>query len=304
MIRRRRQAPTLIPYPGRVRRRSRPQAYRRIWRLPLLLAYLVLAFPLAWWTYARKTEPDNQGFAAFRWWSRRVLGIFGIRLRVEGEIPRAPVLVAANHVSYLDILALASVAPGQFVAKREMRSWPFFGFMGEWLGTFFIDRQDARASQRVLKEATKVLERGRIVLIFPEGTTSDGKIVREFYGAPFETAAAAGVPTVPVALRYEDTLRPGQPDRLCPFVGDDSLLRHLWRLAAAAPLTLRLTFCPPLAADLGRRQLASKTHAAISEALRRMEQGASVTYLSSSRGLSRRHPLRDAWNSWRRGHGA
>ncbi len=293
--RRRTEAFRLIPYPGRFQYRSGPRFYRRIWRLPMLAAHLLLAFPLAWWTYARRKKIDATSLRTFRWWSRVALGILGIRLKVEGCPPEEAVLVAANHVSYLDILALASLGPGQFVAKTEMQSWPFFGLLAQWLGTLFIDRQDARASQRILKQAADVLRQGRIVAVFPEGTTSDGTGVGEFYAAPFESAVSAGAPVLPVALRYEDIQHPGKADRICPFIGEDSLAGHLWRLMAAAPLTLRVHFLPMLSPDAGRRQLAGESRQMVEEALRKMEQGASVTYLKK-----KHHPLRDAWSSWRR----
>ena len=298
MIRRKKPVSVLVTYPGRRWRRSRPKALRRIWRLPVLVFYLLLAFPLAAWTCARKSEPDAGSYRAFAWWSRRVLRILGIHLRVDGAIPKSPVLIAANHVSYPDILALATLVSGRFVAKKEMRAWPFFGIMGEWLGTLFIDRSDARASQRTMRQASEILTAGTSIVLFPEGTTSDGKGVGDFFAAPFETASGAAAPTIPVALRYEDVLRPGQPDSLCPFIGEDSLFGHLWRLAAAAPLTLRVEFLPALAPELGRRKLAATAQVAIADALQRMEQGASITYLHDPR----RRPIRDAWAAWRHGH--
>lgn len=298
MTRRKKPASVLVTYPGRRWRRSRRNALRRVWRLPVLVFYLFLAFPLAIWTCARKSEPDAVSYRAFAWWSRQALRIFGIHLRVDGFVPKSPVLVAANHVSYLDILALATLVPGRFVAKKEMRAWPFFGIMGEWLGTLFIDRSDARASQRTVRQASEILATGTSIILFPEGTTSDGKRVGSFFAAPFEIASGAVASTIPVALRYEDVLRPGQPDPLCPFIGEDSLFGHLWRLAAAAPLTLRVEFLPALAPELGRRNLAAMAQMAIADALQRMEQGASVTYLHDAR----RHLIRDAWAAWRHGH--
>ncbi|MHB1320724.1 MAG: lysophospholipid acyltransferase family protein [Acidithiobacillus ferrivorans] len=298
MTRRKKPASVLVTYPGRRWRRSRPKALRRIWRLPVLVFYLLLAFPLAVWTCRRKSEPDAVSYRAFAWWSRRALRIFGIHLRVDGIVPKSPILVAANHVSYLDILALATLVPGRFVAKKEMRAWPFFGIMGEWLGTLFIDRGDARASQRTVRQASKILAAGTSIILFPEGTTSDGKRVGDFFAAPFEIASGAVASTIPVALRYEDVLCPGQPDSLCPFIGEDSLFGHLWRLAAAAPLTLRVEFLPALAPELGRRKLAATAQTAIADALQRMEQGASVTYLHDPR----RHSIRDVWAAWRQGH--
>ncbi|MHB1581387.1 MAG: lysophospholipid acyltransferase family protein [Acidithiobacillus sp.] len=298
MTRRKKPASVLVTYPGRRWRRSRRNALRRVWRLPVLVFYLFLAFPLAIWTCARKSEPDAVSYRAFAWWSRQALRIFGIHLRVDGFVPKSPVLVAANHVSYLDILALATLVPGRFVAKKEMRAWPFFGIMGEWLGTLFIDRSDARASQRTVRQASEILATGTSIILFPEGTTSDGKRVGSFFAAPFEIASGAVASTIPVALRYEDVLRPGQPDPLCPFIGEDSLFGHLWRLTAAAPLTLRVEFLPALAPELGRRNLAAMAQMAIADALQRMEQGASVTYLHDAR----RHLIRDAWAAWRHGH--
>ncbi|MDD3761000.1 MAG: lysophospholipid acyltransferase family protein [Acidithiobacillus sp.] len=287
----------LIPYPSdRILRRSKPRFYRRLWRIPVLALHLALAFPLSWWYYGRKAEIDGSALAVFRWWCGVALRILGIRLRVAGALPVAPTMLAANHVSYLDILALAAIRPGQFVAKKEMESWPLFGRLAHRLGTFFIDRGDARASQRVLKEATKVLRDGRILTIFPEGTTSDGTDVGDFFAAPFETAVSASSMVVPVTLRYEDVLRPGHADRVCPFIGDDTLAGHLWRLTASAPLTLRIHFGSPLSPQLGRRELAKETQRLIRESLQRMEEGAAVTYLDPYR-----HRLREAWKAWRHG---
>jgi 1-acyl-sn-glycerol-3-phosphate acyltransferase len=289
------KAGQLIPYPSRrILRRSRPRAMRRLWRIPALALHLLIAFPLSWWYYGRKQEIDSAALAVFRWWCGVALRILGIRLRVAGGIPIAPVMIVANHISYLDILALAALCPGQFVAKKEMGDWPLFGSLARRLGTFFIDRGDARASQRVLKDAAEVLRAGRILVIFPEGTTSDGNGIGEFFAAPFETAVTASSPVIPVTLRYEDVLRPGHSDRNCPFIGEDTLAGHLWRLTASAPLTLRVEFGPSLAPELGRRELARESHRSIVEALRRMEEGAPVTYLDPAR-----HRLRDAWEAWR-----
>ena len=296
--RRRQNSPAhaqLIPYPSdRILRRSRSRAYRRLWRVPALALHLAIAFPLSRWYYGRHQTIDARSLAVFRWWCGVALRILGIRLRVAGTLPQAPVMLAANHVSYLDILALAALCPGQFVAKKEMASWPLFGRLAGRLGTFFIDRNDARASQRVLKDAAEVLRDGRILTIFPEGTTSDGNDVGEFFAAPFETAVNAQSKVMPVTLRYEDLLRPGHADRLCPFIGEDTLAGHLWRLTASAPLTLRVHFGIALSPELGRRELAKETQRLIREALRRMEEGAEITYLDPAR-----HRLRSAWEAWR-----
>ena len=300
MVRKKTGTDVLVSYPGRRWRRSAPNPLRRLWRVPGLLLHLVVAYPLAVWTCRGKAAPDALSYRAFAWWSRQAMRILGLRLRVDGVVPAKPALVVGNHVSYLDILALSTLIPGRFIAKKEMRSWPFFGIMGVWLGTLFIDRSDARASQRVIRDAAGILQAGTPVILFPEGTTSDGRSVGDFYAAPFEAAREAHADTVPVALRYEDVLHPGQADQRCPFVGDDSLLGHLWRLTAAAPLTLRVEFLPALAPTLKRRELAGEARAVIAQALQRMEQGAPVTYLKSRRA----HPIREAWSAWRSKHGA
>ncbi|MCE5387009.1 MAG: 1-acyl-sn-glycerol-3-phosphate acyltransferase [Acidithiobacillus sp.] len=287
----------LIPYPKRTLRRSQPRGYRRLWRLPALFLHLLIAFPLAWWYYGKKGQINPRALSVFRWWCCVALRILGIRLRVAGNLPNRPALIAANHISYLDILALAALRPGQFVAKKEMESWPVFGSLARRLGTFFIDRSDARASQRLLKEAATVLDQERFLCIFPEGTTSDGREVGEFYAAPFETAVIAGVTVVPVTLRYEDILCPGHADQTCPFVGEDTLAGHLWRMMALAPLTLRIYFGNPLGPDLGRRELAKECRRVIRDSLRSMEEGAEITYLDPQR-----HRLREAWNNWHRRH--
>src|SRR5436305_324830 len=116
----------------------------------------------------------------FRGWSRLLLRLLHIRVETSGEAPSPPFLLVANHLSYLDILVLASRLPCVFVSKAEVRSWPLLGPICTALGTLYIDRQQRRDIPRVMLDIEKALDRGLGVVFFPEGTSSKGETVAPF----------------------------------------------------------------------------------------------------------------------------
>lgn len=199
---------------------------------------------------------DRQRYAIQRW-ARGVLRIFGLGLQVDGS-PQGggPLLLVGNHVSWVDIYAYLAVVDARFVAKSEVRSWPVIGWFASRLGTIFVDRDRPRDAVRVGQAIADGLRDGASIVVFPEGTTSDGTRVLPFSPVLFAPACDLGVPVQPVAIRYE-----GAGGLRClrtSFVDDKTLVGSLWDLAGGGQSTIRLSFLEPISADSdGRRGMAS-----------------------------------------------
>src|SRR5437868_2843238 len=129
------------------------------------------------------------------WWAGKLLRIVGVTTLVEGTPPRPSeraAMIAANHVSWLDIFAVQSVRPTRFVAKSEVRDWPLAGWIAERAGTLFIRRGVRRDTARINDLVHSALEAGDCVGIFPEGTTTSGDTLLKFHSSLFEPAVANG----------------------------------------------------------------------------------------------------------------
>ncbi|MEO6430528.1 MAG: lysophospholipid acyltransferase family protein, partial [Nitrosospira sp.] len=141
-------------------------------------------------------------------WCAGLLAILCIRLRCRGTPPGAEtqrVMLAANHVSWVDVHALIAVCPARFVAKAEIRDWPLFGWLSRNVGTLFIERTKRRDTARINEHIGDALTIGDRVAVFPEGTTSDGTLLRHFHASLLQPAIMVAALVYPVAIRYTDT---------------------------------------------------------------------------------------------------
>ncbi|MEU7569588.1 lysophospholipid acyltransferase family protein [Streptomyces fradiae] len=197
-----------------------------------------------------------------RLWCRAVVRAFGVRVRVTGAPPPpGPLLVVANHVSWLDIPLVAAVLPGRMVAKREVRHWPLLGPLAALGGTLFLDRDRLRALPGAVRDLARTLAAGHRVVVFPEGSTWCGRAQGAFRPAAFQAALDAGAPVQPARITY----RPVGP---AAFVGDDPLAASLWRVARAGRLTAEIRLLDPVphGAHPDRRALARAAGAAVAAA--------------------------------------
>ena len=205
-----------------------------------------------------------------RWWSASLLVLCGVRTSVEGE-PRleGPVLWVANHISWIDIFALNRVRPTAFVAKSEIRSWPLLGWLVAGAGTIFIERASRHAVHRVGQSMRAQFTKGRVVGLFPEGTTSPGFDVLPFYANLFEPARQGGAAIQPVALRYFHG--DGRSD-FAAYVGEETLVQNLWRVLGGSGVRIEIVFLPPVWSGQGeapvRAVLGRLSHEAIRRALK------------------------------------
>ena len=178
--------------------------------------------------------------------ARSALRILAVRLVLRGAPPVTDgrVLVVANHVSWLDIYALNAVAGARFVAKREVRGWPLVGIVAARFGSFFITRGSCRDAARVKDAIAAALCARERVVVFPEGTTTDGTRVGRFYAALLEAAVETGARVQPVAIRYPGP--GGRPHPAAAFIDDMSFATSLTRILREPELHVELTFGAPL----------------------------------------------------------
>jgi 1-acyl-sn-glycerol-3-phosphate acyltransferase len=162
------------------------------------------------------------------WFMARLTAALPFRVTVHGKLPAQPMLWVSNHVSWTDIAILGKLAPLSFLSKAEVRTWPVAGWLALKAGTLFI-RRGSGDSKLIQKQIGQHLTGNYSLVIFPEGTTTDGRSLRTFHGRLLSSAIDTGVPVQPVAIQY---LRNGKPDQIAPFIGDDDLLSHLRRLFA------------------------------------------------------------------------
>jgi len=171
-----------------------------------------------------------------------MLARLGIRLVVKGvPATQGPVLLVANHISWLDITSLHAARYCRFVSKADVKGWPLIGALASGVGTLFIERASRRDAMRVVHHMADSLRAGDVVAVFPEGTTSDGVQLLPFHANLLQAAITAKVPVQPVALQFLDA-RTGQRSLAPSYVGDDTLLGSVWRTVRAHGITVQITF--------------------------------------------------------------
>ena len=184
--------------------------------------------------------------------ARWTLRAAGVRVQSTGKPLISAGLVLPNHVSWLDILVIDSIAPCSFIAKAEIRDWPLVGLLCDRAGTLFIERGRRHAVHQVLQTATEQLHAGGRVAVFAEGTTSDGTVVLPFHANLVEAAVRADCVVQPLALRYEDGS--GQRSTAVEFVGSTTFAQSLWRVLVQPETRAVVVPLAPLAV-VGRHDL-------------------------------------------------
>jgi 1-acyl-sn-glycerol-3-phosphate acyltransferase len=232
---------------------------RRMWRWAAGGGVLVLVLLVS---CAVPFLPASSRDRVARWFARWLLAGLGVRLRCDPVARLSDgtgTLIAANHVSWLDVIALLAVEPAGMLAKRETRQWPLIGGIADRIGTVYADRERLRELPGTVTELTGALRSGRSMVVFPEATTWCGTSSGRFRPAMFQAAVDAGAPVRPVTVRYR--LADGRPTTLPAFVGDDTLVASLRRIIGASGLTVEVTPGATLEPGMNRRALARAAEA-------------------------------------------
>ncbi|EJL03626.1 Acyltransferase [Pseudomonas fluorescens Q2-87] len=244
---------------------SRLRVYARIARV-LLVVTLGLSMASVFGLFERLGVANSM--VRRQRWSRffmaRLSRALPFSVTVHGQLPQRPMLWVSNHVSWTDIPLLGMLTPLSFLSKAEVRTWPVAGWLAAKAGSLFI-RRGSGDSQLIRKQMSRHLEQAHPLLMFPEGTTTDGRSLRTFHGRLLSAAIDADVALQPVAIRY---LRNGEPDSLAPFIGDDDLLSHLMRLFANDRGDVHIHLLQPIACHgQERAALAFQAQQAVHKAL-------------------------------------
>jgi 1-acyl-sn-glycerol-3-phosphate acyltransferase len=221
---------------------SQPKASigRAIWRLARACTHIVAGLLTILLLFPR-LSPEQRAIRV-QVWSREMLARLGIRLQVLGDATLAgPLLLVANHISWLDITSLHAARFCRFVSKADVKAWPLIGTLASGVGTLFIQRESRRDAMRVVHHMADSLRAGDVLAVFPEGTTSDGVDLLPFHANLLQAAIAAGAPVQPVALQFIDTHSGARSQAPC-YVGDDTLLGSVWRTVRAPAITVRIVF--------------------------------------------------------------
>ena len=224
--------------------------------LAIFLAVTFILIPVQWLGVTlhlpwRRTFPHA--------YHRFIARLFGIRIRVIGARPRARgTLLLANHTSWLDIVIFSAVLPLCFVAKSEVASWPFFGTLARLQRTVFVERAKRSETAITRDLIAERLRQGDTLMLFPEGTSSDGNEVLPFKSALLGAAESGQVTVQPVSTAYTGIhgIPMGRENRpLFAWYGDMELVPHLWEMLKAGPLDVVVEFHPELA-PADRKELA------------------------------------------------
>ena len=236
---------------------------RITWRFLLLLAHVFIGFMLAILFVNKSIRPGSLAARLTLWWHGRLCNIFGVKICVEGRMNSVPTLFVVNHISWFDIPALGSRIPVHFLSKDEVNSWPIIGWFAQRTGTLFIKRGARGAAQQSIEDIRKVLQQGRHVIVFPEGTTTDGCSVRRFHSRLLQAAIDAGVQVQAIALTYPHAA--GVHPK-APFIGDTQLLESTLGMMSETRMQACIHFLESFdAAAYSRDELAQMTEDRVRE---------------------------------------
>lgn len=242
----------------------------------LFLVCVAIAVPLQMLVLA--VHKGNGAYIIPKLWHKSVCALFGIRYKIHGTPYKdGQVIYASNHLSYLDIPLIGSLLPASFLAKSEVAGWPLFGFLAKLQQTEFI-RRDVMKTKDETEALNARITKGRNLIIFPEGTSTDGQSVWPFKTSLFSLVFNSGNPD----LRIQPmTVKVLTTDGRAPLTQDDrdlyawhvkmdtELHVHLWRFAKTSGARLALIFHEPvLVSDFSdRKTLAKQCHDSVSKGL-------------------------------------
>jgi 1-acyl-sn-glycerol-3-phosphate acyltransferase len=192
--------------------------------------------------------------------TRRFLRIFSATIRTSGPVPKNGLLVC-NHLSYVDILVLASLTPAVFVAKREVKSWPVFGWFARLAGTLFVDRERRTRVGQTTNEIQSALDQGALVILFPEGTSSGGETVLPFKSSLLEPATRQTESLFAGLIGYE--IEDGDVSEEVCYWKDMTLLPHLVNLLSKRTIHTTVRFTQLREGSTDRKELAKQLHSEI-----------------------------------------
>ncbi len=251
--------------------------WRLFYRVPCLLLHAVISLPLTMLSLSfplryLRFRQRPVGEIAQCWWSATTCRIFGLERRVSGTLVPGPVLIAANHISWLDIQVLHGISPMGFVAKAEIGNWPLAGWIAGFGETIYHRRGSHDSASSVVEVMVQRLRAGRKVAIFAEGGILPGDGVKKFHARMFAGAIESEAPVQPVMLRY---LRAGKLYPEITFLPHENFVANFFRLLRQPSCTVEVCIGAPIEVQgKQRRELAAESQAVVSMAFAKTFDGA------------------------------
>jgi 1-acyl-sn-glycerol-3-phosphate acyltransferase len=237
---------------------------RACWRLLRVVLHILGAVWTIRTVYPRLAP--EQRHARVQVWALEMLDLLAIKLIVKGSPPvSGPMLLAANHISWVDIVVMHATRHCRFVSKDEIGSWPLVSTLANAADTLYITRESRRDAMRVVHQMAQCLRDGDVLAIFPEGTTGDGSSLLPFHANLLQAAISADAPVQPMALQFTDGSTGAISYAPC-YIGDDTLWESLWRTLRADNVQAIVQFgTPELAQGRDRRTWATDLRETIAE---------------------------------------
>lgn len=232
------------------------------WRLVRATGHALSGWFTILLLFPRMSPPQRE--AAVQDWARRMLQVLGVGLEIRGDAPvHGPLMLVANHISWLDILVMHAARHCRFVSKSDVKHWPLVGRLATGGGTLYIERASRRDAMRVVHRMADSLRAGEILAVFPEGTTSDGVTLLPFHANLIQAAISADAPVLPVGLDFIDRAT-GRASMSPCYIGDDTLVGSLWRTLSGPPFSAVVTYGQPQHSQgRDRRAWARDLHSAV-----------------------------------------
>lgn len=254
----------------------------KVAKILLLILHLVygVALVVVQVHLLRRKPQDPKFLSEVQRWYQRACKMVGMNLVVEqGSAIDGPVLLVSNHVSWLDIPVIASVCTPRFLSKAEVRKWPLIGWAAEQLNTLFIHRGNHSATEAASAAIVEGLTQQDQILVFPEGTTTNGQDVGFFFPRLFGAAIACEVPVQAILIHYTDDNSKGHTSELAAFIGEQTLVQNLWGLLACKNLTAHVYFLPPVSTtgQVARKSLAAQIQQSVKQTLSESQASAENT---------------------------
>jgi 1-acyl-sn-glycerol-3-phosphate acyltransferase len=233
--------------------------------LPMTLLFLLAGFGINLILSGNNRLRAKFNAFSTMFWAKAMCAIFGVRVVLSGADIMAGGFTVCNHMSYLDIFAIGSVRPSAFLSNHEVRGWPIIGWLALLGGTVFVNRQSKRAALEAIREIESKIDAGIAVVVFPEGTTSNGRSMRTFKSTFFNVPAGKDIPLIPVSIRYS----PDMQDELA-WYGGMKLAPHFWKVIGYRKIRVFIHFNPPILRPAGivasaelRKKLCSLAHESV-----------------------------------------
>jgi 1-acyl-sn-glycerol-3-phosphate acyltransferase len=241
-------------------------ALKLVFLFCLVLPVLFGARLSIWWIALVSEKADRRARRGIlKLWAR----IFGwaarIRIIREGKPPDPPFFLVANHVSYLDMMALTHQTGCVFISRGDVEHWPVFGQIAKSVYIIFINRSNMRDTVRVNRLIEHALRMGEGITLFAESRISRGIAVQPFKSALIQPAAALDLPVHYATITYETPENAPAPGRIVGWWRPEPLFRHMFRLLKYPGITIRIRFSEEPMRGSDRKELAKRLHAAVSE---------------------------------------